>query len=323
MNGSRQERGSSPRMRGARGDPINPYKTARIIPAYAGSTQIWRIAGLMKRDHPRVCGEHRGKGAAQVRRDGSSPRMRGAQENLPIPGMERRIIPAYAGSTRVAPCLRRTRKDHPRVCGEHSISTRPAFVRRGSSPRMRGAPAARRWIRGRPWIIPAYAGSTPAEDQLESLEQDHPRVCGEHHVWMKSRISTRGSSPRMRGARGRSKRSQRFGRIIPAYAGSTWRPLILFRKAEDHPRVCGEHLSQRHGDQRIQGSSPRMRGALGRVCQDVLWPGIIPAYAGSTHRSARRFDSPRDHPRVCGEHVGNKNPPKATQGSSPRMRGAH
>ena len=54
--------------------------------------------------------------------------------------------------------------------------------------------------------------------------------------------------------------SQPIG-IIPAYAGSTlrgdWRQGIY----EDHPRVCGEHLSGMLMASGRMGSSPRMRGA--------------------------------------------------------------
>ena len=49
---------------------------------------------------------------------------------------------------------------------------------------------------------------------------------------------------------------------------------------------------------------------------------IIPAYAGSTLGAARRKDGPEDHPRVCGEHLGNKVGSDGLEGSSPRMRGA-
>ena len=64
-----------------------------------------------------------------------------------------------------------------------------------------------------------------------------------------------------------------------------------------------------------------MRGTRWQAGQDAWRRGIIPAYAGNTNRPRSRWNAPRDHPRVCGEHLiqndGNVNVP----GSSPRMRG--
>ena len=72
----------------------------------------------------------------------------------------------------------------------------------------------------------------------------------------------RGSSPRMRGARGhRCERAGSAG-IIPADAGSTIDPLeTAYRQ---------------------QGSSPRMRGAPNITSCQNRRCGIIPADAGST-----------------------------------------
>ena len=52
-------RGSSPRMRGAPGQPSSSPADAGIIPAYAGSTWSRHDVMLIGGDHPRVCGEHR------------------------------------------------------------------------------------------------------------------------------------------------------------------------------------------------------------------------------------------------------------------------
>ena len=52
------------------------------------------------------------------------------------------------------------------------------------------------------------------------------------------------------------------------------------------------------------GSSPHTRGALGEKMAFGTHRGIIPAYAGSTRRSAISSCSLRDHPRIRGEHSG-------------------
>ena len=92
------------------------------------------------------------------------------------------IIPAYAGNTCKLLDRYRRRRDHPRVCGEHSVSKMVCEAQAGSSPRMRGT-------RGTPvvgfvnaGIIPAYAGNTKLLQGILICLGDHPRVCGEHHL---------------------------------------------------------------------------------------------------------------------------------------------
>ena len=131
-------------------------------------------------------------------------------------------------------------------------------------------------------IIPAYAGSTRRRYRKPRWSRDHPRVCGEHALSVLLGCPLTGSSPRMRGAPGRS-----CGVRIPQ---------------RDHPRVCGEHLTIPRPFFPLMGSSPRMRGAHQRVLYRHVGVGIIPAYAGSTRRSTVTQMIPRDHPRVCGEH---------------------
>ena len=71
-------------------------------------------------------------------------------------------------------------------------------------------------------------------------------------------------------------------RIIPADAGSTDICNAYRDGEEDHPRGCGEHLSEMPARLINTGSSPRMRGA--RSCRVRLRSGarIIPADARST-----------------------------------------
>ena len=152
--------GSSPRMRGA----LEPCRVAAlrpgIIPAYAGSTRRRASGSAPRRDHPRVCGEHRVLKYGRWPREGSSPRMRGARADGVARDVGERIIPAYAGSTWHPPSSAFPCWDHPRVCGEHSRWAATRCARWGSSPRMRGAPPREGGgVPGR-GIIPAYAGST-------------------------------------------------------------------------------------------------------------------------------------------------------------------
>ena len=71
----------------------------RIIPAHAGQTQYVKLLIHMRLDHPRTCGANAARGAGVDFEDGSSPHMRGKQEELDAKADEIRIIPAHAGQT--------------------------------------------------------------------------------------------------------------------------------------------------------------------------------------------------------------------------------
>ena len=64
-----------------------------------------------------------------------------------------------------------------------------------------------------------------------------------------------------------------------------------------------------------------MRGTPFTPHRMLLIAGIIPAYAGNTCHTADPCPSAWDHPRVCGEHLVDREPTKRMPGSSPRMRG--
>ena len=130
-----------------------------------------------------------------------------------------------------------------------------------------------------------------------------------------------GSSPRMRGTRGRHHPHGQQTGIIPAYAGNT-NPRQLKRfSARDHPRVCGEHVVILSCRNYLRGSSPRMRGTLQSALFVCTAQGIIPAYAGNTSVNCQPRRNARDHPRVCGEHWQFGAESEKLEGSSPRMRG--
>ena len=90
--------------------------------------------------------------------------------------------------------------------------------------------------------------------------------------------------------------------IIPADAGSTLRSCSRSIHPWDHPRGCGEHDSKQAFNDYAEGSSPRMRGALGRHRPHRAQGRIIPADAGGTDLRERGHDGHEDHPRGCGEH---------------------
>src|SRR5690606_37205567 len=71
--------GSPPRARGAHKDLFRLGSPDRITPACAGSTACSDISVTLRRDHPRVRGEHARCPPSENLSRGSPPRARGAQ----------------------------------------------------------------------------------------------------------------------------------------------------------------------------------------------------------------------------------------------------
>ena len=88
-----------------------------------------------------------------------------------------------------------------------------------------------------------------------------------------------------------------------------------------HPRVCGENTNDTLLAALAEGSSPRVRGKHQRHTARSARRGLIPACAGKTRRVAVKTNSPRAHPRVCGENVLRRGFRGGVRGSSPRVRG--
>ena len=315
--------GSSPHTRGAHRASGSPRRPRRIIPAYAGSTLRADRFCACRQDHPRIRGEHLVTCISDAKRAGSSPHTRGAPLERVLADGPGGIIPAYAGSTRVATppypsasgssphtrgargaparCLCR-RRDHPRIRGEHGVIDHVGDLGWGSSPHTRGARTGWAVPGISAGIIPAYAGSTSLVSQSIHLDPDHPRIRGEHEKIAEAAERCGGSSPHTRGAPFLRPSSPLRGRIIPAYAGSTTPSNARKGQAGDHPRIRGEHHRQR--------------------VHVVKQFGIIPAYAGSTCRRSSTVCRGTDHPRIRGEHKPQRNCPVVHPGSSPHTRGA-
>ena len=221
--------------------------TVRIIPAYAGSTDFRRAGSRLWPDHPRIRGEHALPPLRPASARGSSPHTRGARMETRRGQSQRRIIPAYAGSTWPRSKERAPWWDHPRIRGEHTASTAAELSAEGSSPHTRGAPPLAGLLPPKPGIIPAYAGSTRISVCPFDVLPDHPRIRGEHIMreWYKQHPG--GSSPHTRGAPGLSVGRRGEAGIIPAYAGSTNSSRNSASPPPDHPRIRGEHQADRRG----------------------------------------------------------------------------
>ena len=254
--------------------------------------------------------------------EGSSPLTRGALSRLLEYTTICGIIPAYAGSTPVLICKSIWPRDHPRLRGEHFQHLFLFLSVTGSSPLTRGAHFLAALASLASGIIPAYAGSTEAERLCLAINEDHPRLRGEHAVDRLEAGPPPGSSPLTRGAPMPRKAMLRHGRIIPAYAGSTSPPCARSCGNRDHPRLRGEHDTCTYMPMSKLGSSPLTRGALAIEPVNRRHARIIPAYAGSTRTRGAAGWSMGDHPRLRGEHSDCITGPYDIRGSSPLTRGA-
>ena len=119
---ARKMRGSPPRVRGAEMLYHKFIYAIRITPACAGSSHPCHHPRPCHPDHPRVCGEQCIKYATACYNRGSPPRVRGAGQHILLSWLCIRITPACAGSRLSINEGEKTAEDHPRVCGEQSLS---------------------------------------------------------------------------------------------------------------------------------------------------------------------------------------------------------
>ena len=148
-------------------------------PACAGKRFAYSCKVDAARDHPRVCGEKSGYDSTASACLGSPPRVRGKDFEVLRGIQDAGITPACAGKRSRGNLWTNLQRDHPRVCGEKDEFYDGVLIPEGSPPRVRGKdrkvdrdPHAR-------GITPACAGKSRSPAWVNSLCQDHPRVCGE------------------------------------------------------------------------------------------------------------------------------------------------
>ena len=216
---------------------------------------------------PACAGNTAGSYLGGALNDGSSPRVRGTPRSPFARRCRQRFIPACAGNTNPARSPARGSPVHPRVCGEHRRTNARQTAVAGSSPRVRGTHIQN----GERRRVPAV----------------HPRVCGEHL---------------------HSSRSKLVGsRFIPACAGNTAGRTIAPASTTVHPRVCGEH--ERRGGR--LGTRHRFIPACAGNTSSSGWKagvfnGSSPRVRGTRHAGVQGCCGHAVHPRVCGEHRGER-----------------
>ena len=152
--------GTSPRMRGKRGNLKLRLPTKGNIPAHAGKTADFDFDAEDMQEHPRARGENVVVEKQLLPVVGTSPRTRGKliAESLCAP--EIRNIPAHAGKTQAPPRGWLPSGEHPRARGENRVGMLRRRNIYGTSPRTRGKPDQARPATPVGWNIPAHAGKT-------------------------------------------------------------------------------------------------------------------------------------------------------------------
>ena len=171
--------GSPPHVRGKDAVKRHSARGFGITPAYAGKSRGCPAACILRRDHPRVCGEKALLCLSLQQILGSPPRMRGKAFPSIKTILLMRITPAYAGKSYLIGTGLSDTKDQPRVCGEKTVLDLSRLVEQGSPPRMRGKEVVfiDSYLVSR--ITPAYAGKRFDPIHRITFQRDHPRVCGE------------------------------------------------------------------------------------------------------------------------------------------------
>ena len=191
----------------------------------------------------------------------------------------------------------------------------------GSSPRVRGKPGGLEVGDHGHGLIPARAGKTHHRDSIEWTRTAHPRACGENPGAALPGQALPGSSPRVRGKRALGHASPSTTRLIPARAGKTFPAQVGMTLWGAHPRACGENEYDQCTSAKDVGSSPRVRGKLGKGAGSRARSGLIPARAGKTPFPPPRCRGWWAHPRACGENLRLHEELVRAHGSSPRVRG--
>ena len=193
------------------------------------------------------------------------------------------------------------RPAHPRAGGENTRSLSPSCSAGGSSPRWRGKRYAADPSFTILRLIPALAGKTIRDVEVERAIAAHPRAGGENRGEAASHGHIFGSSPRWRGKLSNLTPGRLARRLIPALAGKTCGCGLRWSWSPAHPRAGGENAAQAADSGEGEGSSPRWRGKLASP-PAVALRGLA-------------------HPRAGGENDLQNLSTKAANGSSPRWRG--
>ena len=308
-------------MRGRRCSASWTRRSSRNTPADAGTTSTSPPPSKPRTEHPRGCGDDVTSAGICRRSGGTPPRMRGRPHDRPLRQRVRGNTPADAGTTTTGICGRCGSWEHPRGCGDDAVASPRSAGVEGTPPRMRGRHVPGLVADEHERNTPADAGTTGPCRPPRRRRSEHPRGCGDDHIYLTIWNDPDGTPPRMRGRRVPAAEGDGQGRNTPADAGTTSSCRSPRPAAAEHPRGCGDDRLAQARTRRRSGTPPRMRGrrAAGRRCRRLL--RNTPADAGTTAPSAPTPSGSTEHPRGCGDDLAEQVLELATTGTPPRMRG--
>ena len=152
----------------------------------------------------------------------------------------------------------------------------------GSPPQVRGKHCRCLVVIRLVRITPAGAGKTGIQFRTRTVDEDHPRRCGENDLRLVRATYAIGSPPQVRGKLYCFACGVGGDGITPAGAGKTAVVKQAAAIAWDHPRRCGENVDT--------------------PAEETETDRITPAGAGKTCFSVAGAEPQRDHPRRCGEN---------------------
>ena len=230
-------------------------------------------------------------------------------------------IPARAGETAEHGYSQLANGDHPRSRGGNFTTLEHTIMSTGPSPLARGKLKRRADGRWRRRTIPARAGETQNELEMQRLNRDHPRSRGGNRASCARKWSSTGPSPLARGKLKSLSKEKGTPGTIPARAGET----SAFRGRRGMP---GDHPRSRGGNRRINqserpnpGPSPLARGKPGPLRSHQPGTGTIPARAGETSSTPASRSLTKDHPRSRGGNAAFSRASGIDVGPSPLARG--
>ena len=148
-------------------------------PADAGNLDGLDLLCTSRKKHPRRCGELARESTAWRPTQETPPQMRGTLRYHASVSFDFGNTPADAGNFRVRRCRSRSRRKHPRRCGELSGATTIVTSFLETPPQMRGTFCSRIMRTLTPGNTPADAGNFQNDTRSVLRRPKHPRRCGE------------------------------------------------------------------------------------------------------------------------------------------------
>ncbi len=153
---------------------------------------------------------------------GSSQCIRGTERRKRRDSGQRRFIPVHTGNRPGNLRLNLISAVHPRAYGEQEYEKVTAISDSGSSPCIRGTVSPRRSVVRRDRFIPVHTGNSLQRNMLQRVGAVHPRAYGEQFTASRTRVTTIGSSPCIRGTADWRRSCTPHPRFIPVHTGNSF-----------------------------------------------------------------------------------------------------